>query len=278
MSKPADIAKNIIQKRQSQMAKSEKIQVDSKKMLEEHRKLVRILRSPSHKDDLEEAEEQEKSLKDYEKINKSLKPLLMAGAMGAASMAAPSQVSQNQSSQLKAPPGAVEVAKQAEIKPPDRKHLLESIKFVESSGGKNFNHPVVQHGMNKGDKALGSFAFMPKTVHELVGKSKKLSQKYPDALQQTDQASMESYFKAKPEFENDLANHYLDRIAKETKAKTPGDYHTAWEHGIGGLNNMHAKGKDMSTVERWNKGEAAYNHAKKAHDNRVSLNLSKPKE
>jgi hypothetical protein len=297
MSKPADIAKNtIIQKRQSQIAKSEKIQVDSDKMLKEHQKLVRILRSPSHKDDLEEAKEQEKSLKEYEKINKSeeiqksLKHLLMAGAMSAASMApssakaqeAPQPASQPQiqgpaNPAVTPPPAAIEVAKQAELKAPDRKHLLESIKFVESSGGKNLNHPVIQHGMNKGDKAIGVYAFVPKTVKDLVTRHKSLKTKYADALNQSDQGSMEAYFKAKPQFEHDLANKFIDEIASRTKAKTPGDYHVAWEHGIGGLNKMHANNKDMSTVERWNKGEAAYEHAKKAHDNRVSLNLSKPK-
>ncbi len=131
--------------------------------------------------------------------------------------------------------------------------------------------------MHTGDKAIGRYAFMPKTVHEFVGKSKALKQKYPDALAQTDQASMENYFTANPKFEHDLANHFVDQIDKYAKPKSPGDYHTAWEHGIGGLNKMHANGKDMSTVERWQKGEAAYDHAKKAHDNRVSMHLSKKK-
>lgn len=46
--------------------KSKKIEIPAKDLIEEHKKLIGILESPSHKDDLEEAKEQRKELADYE--------------------------------------------------------------------------------------------------------------------------------------------------------------------------------------------------------------------
>lgn len=45
--------------------KAKKIVTPKKKMVEEHKKLVAVLRSPSHKDDLKEAKKQSKELKEY---------------------------------------------------------------------------------------------------------------------------------------------------------------------------------------------------------------------
>jgi len=49
-----------------------KAKFDLKEMIEEHKNLIRVLRSPSHKDDLKEAKKQSKELKHYKKLNKSM--------------------------------------------------------------------------------------------------------------------------------------------------------------------------------------------------------------
>ena len=44
----------------------DEVKMPRKEMVDEHKRLVDVLRSPSHEDDQEEAVEQEKELNDYE--------------------------------------------------------------------------------------------------------------------------------------------------------------------------------------------------------------------
>lgn len=43
-----------------------KIKMDKEELVKEHKNLVKVLKSPSHKDDMKEAKKQEKELKGYE--------------------------------------------------------------------------------------------------------------------------------------------------------------------------------------------------------------------
>jgi hypothetical protein len=214
-------------------------------------------------------------------IKKGLKHAMLAGALGVSSLMGPSQTSKETNpSQIQdqGPPmlaqAGMEGAKLASPKP-DRKHLLESIKFVESSGGKNLNHPWIADGEHAGTRAIGKYAFMPRTIKELVSKSGKLKGKYKDVLNIEDQHEMEDYVKKNPKIEDDLANHFVDQIEKQSKPTEPGHYHVAWEYGPGGLSKMLNKGKDFNQVERYRKGTAAYDNAKKLHEQRANLALSK---
>ncbi len=219
-----------------------------------------------------------KSIKNDSDIQKALKHALMAGALGAASLVSsptakelpPPQTSQ-------APKMAQPALKTAQIQKPDRKHLLESIKFVESAGGKLQDHAWIDKGPHAGTRAIGSYAFMPKTVHELVGKSPRLKQKYGSVLERDSQGGIEDFFTENPKFEHDLADHYVDQIFAQTGAKTAGDVGYAWLNGISGLNNALQTGKDLKSDERHQKTMAAYEHSKKLHQNRLNLNISKPK-
>lgn len=49
-----------------------------------------------------------------------------------------------------------------------RKALQEAVKYVESSGGKNVNHPVITKGVSAGDKALGAYGLTPNTIREML--------------------------------------------------------------------------------------------------------------
>ncbi len=246
------------------------------------------MKSTSHEYliDILKSRAQERSLQDYQRrqeesndIQKKLKHLLMAGAMGASALTGGSAAQDTQMGPKEVPKmvrSAIQgaAAQPTAIQKPDRKHLLESIAFVESSGGKNLNHPWIQHGPHAGTKAIGKFAFMPMTVKELVGKSNKLKAKHGAVLSANTQDDMEAYFKKNPKINEDLANHYIDQIDKYAKPSDPGEYHTAWQHGIGGLNKMKESGTNMSSVERYSKGQAAYQHAKDAHEKRQTLHLA----
>jgi hypothetical protein len=132
--------------------------------------------------------------------------------------------------------------------------------------------------MHSGDAAIGTYAFMPKTVRELVGKSKKLKNKYGEALNRKDQESMQSYFEENPHFEHDLANHYIDKLHNEYGAKTAGDVGYAWLHGPGKMRANLKSGIDHSQDERYVKTTDFYNQAKEMHENRVANNLAKQRK
>ena len=59
---------------------------------------------------------------------------------------------------------------------------LEKIGHIESNSGKNTNHPVVKHGLNRGDRAGGQFGVMPITAKETVSKNPALKLKYGHIL------------------------------------------------------------------------------------------------
>jgi hypothetical protein len=47
-------------------------------------------------------------------------------------------------------------------------HFLHNVMQVETSGGKNLNHPLITYGMHKGHKAIGKYALMPLTIKEIA--------------------------------------------------------------------------------------------------------------
>lgn len=49
-------------------------------------------------------------------------------------------------------------------------HFLKTTSMVESSGGKNLKHPTIKSGVHAGDKAIGQWALMPKTIKEIAGR------------------------------------------------------------------------------------------------------------
>jgi hypothetical protein len=48
--------------------------------------------------------------------------------------------------------------------------FLKTTSTIESSGGKNLNHPKINYGIHAGDRAVGKWALMPNTVKEIAGR------------------------------------------------------------------------------------------------------------
>ena len=65
------------------LIKKKKISMDADELIDEHKNLINVLRSPSHKDDKEEAKEQSKELKEYkqDRANKSADNSKVKGKM-----------------------------------------------------------------------------------------------------------------------------------------------------------------------------------------------------
>lgn len=130
--KPVDIPKD---NPPNKLAAAEKTPVvmSAKQAVDEHKNLVNVLRSPSHKDDLKEAKEQESELKEYkEKLDKAIIPVK--------SGVSPNQIKQ-QNEQLPpvkpyTPPPATPSTHVSGVKIP---HELHS--FMQSGEVVPYDHP-----------------------------------------------------------------------------------------------------------------------------------------
>lgn len=94
--------------------------------------------------------------------------------------------------------------------PEDIARFLQYISQLESSGGKNTNHPTMHTGIHAGDTAEGQYGLMPNTKDELM-------KRYPAEL--TDDSSNDAY-----------ANKLAERVLNRSK----GDETTAaglWNQG-----------------------------------------------
>lgn len=56
------------------------------------------------------------------------------------------------------------------IDPKQLETFLHYISQLESSGGKNVNHPVVETGPQAGEQAVGSYGMMPNTKQEFMNR------------------------------------------------------------------------------------------------------------
>ena len=95
--------------------------------------------------------------------------------------------------------------------------FLKTIQMIESSGGKNFNHPEIESGIHEGHRAIGNYGLMPNTVQEIATRMKRkgiqddqlrnITSLPPDQMKQVVEQNPD-YEQAMAEF---LANHVLTR-------------------------------------------------------------------
>ena len=50
----------------------------------------------------------------------------------------------------------------------DRDNFLNAISQIESSGGKNINHPISNAPLHRGQQAVGQYGLMPNTINEMA--------------------------------------------------------------------------------------------------------------
>lgn len=104
--------------------------------------------------------------------------------------------------------------------------FLKVISQLESSGGKNLNHPVVTApNLQQGTSAIGRYGLMPNTVKEMVNR-RRLSGTMTPELQDLDSMppeALKAHIESNPGVEDqlakDLATHVLRRqLGDEDKA------------------------------------------------------------
>ncbi len=113
----------------------------------------------------------------------------------------------------------------------DRELFLDAISKVESSGGKNFNHPEMTSGIHTGQSAIGSYGLMPNTVKEIVKRAelqgtatspmKELVNREPQAIK--------TELEVNPELEQQLASELAKRVLKKYKDPEMAAY--SWNQG-----------------------------------------------
>lgn len=115
---------------------------------------------------------------------------------------------------------------QPAMKPePDVNSFLNTIQQIESSGGKNFNHPTMETGLQAGDTAMGRYGLMPNTVREIANRARMQGSLDPDMKRvagMADSQAMKAEIEAHPEIEQrfaeTLAKHLLNKFPNEQEA------------------------------------------------------------
>jgi len=96
-------------------------------------------------------------------------------------------------------------------------NFLRTIGQIESSGGQNFDHNEIQHGMHKGHRAAGTYGLMPNTINEVLNRMRLEGADISDLqhLRQMPPDQMKSHVEQNPDIERriatELAKHVMDR-------------------------------------------------------------------
>lgn len=115
---------------------------------------------------------------------------------------------------------------------PDLHPDLHNIAFIESSSGKNLNHPTVNWGLNRGDRAGGQFGMMPITAKETISKNPSLREKYSHLLN-APHADITKFLNSDSDASQELASAHFNRLLKIFPSD-PLKRAYAWNNGITG--------------------------------------------
>lgn len=108
----------------------------------------------------------------------------------------------------------------------NRDSFLDAIAQVESSGGRDTNHPVIQNGPQAGQQALGDYGLLPNTIQELANRAKLKGQLTPEMeAVSRDPASLT----ADPSIEKQYADQLADKVLDKYQDPNMAAY--AWNSG-----------------------------------------------
>lgn len=113
--------------------------------------------------------------------------------------------------------------------------FLHHIQNIESSGGKNVNHPPIRHGIHTGDTAIGRWGLMPNTITEMLNRRRKEGTITPDLekLQTMNGSQMKEHLTKHPDLELNLAR----TLARHVLTRQRGNEHKAAYSWLMGHNN-----------------------------------------
>lgn len=98
----------------------------------------------------------------------------------------------------------------------DKEDFLNKIKMIESSGGQNTDHKVLDSGIHQGTAAIGQYGLMPSTIREIAQRLKNRDEKLSLAPDFAGDPEIEKY--TEPTIsDTDLANQYNANPALQEK-------------------------------------------------------------
>jgi len=125
----------------------------------------------------------------------------------------------------------------------NKDQILDAIKTVESSGGKDTNHKVVNSGLNAGTRSSSAYGVMPITAKDIISKNKNLKAKYGHLLDMKGDEFHQEYHKD-PDLDRTIASHYYDKSAK-LFGNDPHKIGYSWLNGRSGAMKAVKSGKDI---------------------------------
>lgn len=216
---------------------------------------------------LEQIREQVASLKQEELEKAGIKDSLKAAGLGAAIALAPSQMENSGASKPKpvVEQQAPKVTHESIYREISRKHpLLGAIGMVESSGGKNLNHPEINgdtlrdfygigsgqgKSMHQGMRAGGAYGLMPQTAVYALNNDPELQKKYPHLVEaakdiEKNHGAFTEAFNSDPQTDADFAISLFNR--KKSKTRSDAQLAYSWLHGLKGSWNKYKSGGKKS--------------------------------
>lgn len=110
--------------------------------------------------------------------------------------------------------------------------FLKLISQLESSGGKQLNHPVASKGISTGEHAVGQYGLMPQTAYEVLHPSNPSKVQIDPSLWQyndLDKNQLAKEISKNPELEHSIAEQYGQRILN--RAQSPAAASQMWLQG-----------------------------------------------
>ncbi len=107
-----------------------------------------------------------------------------------------------------------------------RDNFLDAISQVESSGGQNTNHPMIQSGIQAGSQAIGNYGLLPNTIQELSNRAKLGGTLTPEMAAAARNPAMVG---DDPVLEKQYANQLADRVLNKMQDPNMAAY--AWNSG-----------------------------------------------
>lgn len=114
--------------------------------------------------------------------------------------------------------------------PIKRDRFLNLISEIESSGGKNFEHPMMESGIHAGEQAIGQYGLMPNTVDELVNRAKKSGQMTLEMQKiGREPAELKAQIEGDPAMEQTLARQLAEKVLSKFPNEDMAAY--SWNKG-----------------------------------------------
>lgn len=97
------------------------------------------------------------------------------------------------------------------------KDFLDKISQLESSGGKNTDHPMITSGPQQGQQAIGNYGILPNTVRELINRQKlhgQMTQPLQDLNAMPDE-DMRHRLEQDPDLQEQLAHQLANKVTQD---------------------------------------------------------------